>query len=109
MVTFVLLVSGATADSSAAELGARTARQAAWVGRLREQGRLTDGGRIEGSSVRIRLADGGRAVIDVPPDAIGAVRSWLLVEVADLNAAVALAETCPEAAYGDVRVLAIDD
>jgi len=104
----VLLLSGDASDASAGELGRRTGRQTAWVTELRAAGVLAEGGRIEGGSVRVRSAPGRRAVIDVPPDVIGSVRSWLLVEAADLSAAVALAESCPEAAYGDVRVLAVD-
>ena len=33
----------------------------------------------------------------------------LLVDAPDLDTVVALAESCPEAEYGDVRVLQIDD
>jgi len=108
VASFVLLLSGDASEASAGELGRRTERQAAWVTELRAAGCLADGGRIAGRSVRVRVARGRSAVIDVPPDVIGSVRSWLLVEADDLPAAVALAESCPEAVYGDVRVLAVD-
>jgi hypothetical protein len=108
MASFVLLLSGDPRDASAGELGRRTDRQAAWVAGLRAAGVLADGGRIEGRSVRVRAPWGRPAVIDVPADVIGSVRSWLLVEAGDLAAAVALAESCPEAVFGDVRVLAVD-
>lgn len=104
----MLLVSGDATESSAGELGGRTARQAAWVASLRASGVLTEGGRVDGGSLRVR-ARGGGAVVDVPPDAVGSVRSWLLVDAPDLDTVVALAESCPEAEYGDVRVLQIDD
>jgi hypothetical protein len=107
--SYVLLISGDDVDDAgAAELGGRTARQADWVAGLRARGALRDGGRIEGDSVRVRAGEGRPAVIDVPTDALGSVRSWLLVDAADLSAAVSLARTCPEAAHGDVRVLAVD-
>jgi len=108
VASFVLLVSGDATGASAAELGNRTARQAEWVSDLRSAGVLSDGGRVEGGSLRVRRTEGRPAVIDVPADAIGSVRSWLLVEAADLSEAVAVAESCPEAAYGDVRILPVD-
>ena len=96
------------AQASAGELGERTRRQADWVAGLHDAGVLSQGGRIAGGSLRVRNRAGRPAVIDVPADAVGAVRSWLLVEAADLEAAVGLAESCPEAAFGAVRVLPID-
>lgn len=97
------------AQASAGDLGERTRRQANWVAELLDAGVLSQGGRIDGGSVRVRTGDGRPAVIDVPADAVGSLRSWLLVEAADLGAAVALAQSCPEAAHGAVRVLPIDD
>jgi hypothetical protein len=109
MAEFVLLVSGEIpSGASAGDLGGRTARQAEWVDRLRQAGALLDGGRIDGPSVRVRTGAGRPAVIDVPADAVDAVRSWLLVRALDLPSAVALAGSCPEAAFGDVRVLVVD-
>jgi len=106
---FVLLLSGDDAlAASASELGERTARQAEWVSGLRAGGMLRDGGRIDSGAVRVRTGRGVPAVIDVPVDAEGAVRSWLLVDADDLDAAVTLAQTCPEAAHGAVRVLHVD-
>ena len=108
MARFMILVCGDAGDASATELGGRTARQAEWIGKLRSAGVLADGGRIGGDSLRIRSAIDRPAVIDIPPDAIGAARSWLMLEVIDLASAVAIAESCPEAVYGDVRVVPVD-
>lgn len=106
---FVLLVSGDDAlAASASELGERTARQTEWVSGLRAAGVLRDGGRIGTGVVRVRTGHVARAVIDVPIDPVGAVRSWLLVDAVDLDAAVTLAQSCPEAAHGAVRVLHVD-
>ena len=109
MASFVLLLSGGVSDgASPSELGGRTARQAEWVAGLREGGAFCDGGRIDNGAVRVRAPGGRPAVIDVPADVLGAVRSWLLVDTADMEAAVALARTCPEAAFGEIRVLPVD-
>ena len=109
MAAFVLLVSGdIPSGASAGELGGRTARQTEWVDRLRQTGTLLDGGRIKGPSVRVRSSAGRPAVVDIPEDALDSVRSWLLVRAVDLPGAVALARSCPEAAFGDVRVLPVD-
>jgi hypothetical protein len=56
----------------------------------------------------VRTAGGRHAVVDVPVEAAGAVQSWLLVEATDLDAAVSVARTCPEARHGEVRVLLVD-
>jgi hypothetical protein len=109
MAQFVLLVSGDDVfEASASELGRRTTRQAEWVARLRPAGVLRDGGRIDSGAIRVRTRLGGPAVIDVPSDSLGSVRLWLLVDAADLDAAVMLAESCPEVAHGAVRVLPVD-
>ena len=106
---FVLLVVGdGGASASAAELGGRTGRLAGWLTELRDRGILREGGHIDGPAVRVRSADGRPAVIDIPADAGGDVRSWLLIEADGIDAAVGLARSCPEAAHGDVRVLAVD-
>ena len=87
MAQFVFLVSGDDARAaSAAELGERTARQAEWVSGLRSTGVLRDGGRIDVGAIRVRTGGGVPAVIDVPVDALGPVRSWLLVDADDLDA-----------------------
>ena len=108
VATFVVLVSGGAGGASAAELGGRTARQSEWVRRLRDEGAITDGGRIEGNAVRVRAGRGAPVVVDVPRDALGEVRSWLLVHAEDLEEAVTLARSCPEAAYAELRVLPVD-
>ena len=103
----VLLVLGDGGQSaSAAELGQRTGRQAAWVDDLRAAGLLKDGGHVDGPALRVRTAAGRPAVVDVPV-ALG-IHSWLLLAVADMDAAVAAARSCPEAEFGDVRVLPLD-
>jgi hypothetical protein len=108
-VDFVLLLVGdGGADASAAELGGRTGRLATWVAELRQAGVIRRGGHIDGPAVRVRTADGRPAVIDVPVDAAGSVRSWLLIDTPDLEAALTVARSCPEAAHGDVRVLPVD-
>jgi hypothetical protein len=109
MAEFVLLVLGDDAvAASASEPGGRTARQAEWVSGLQAAGMLRDGGRIDSGAVRARTGRGVPAVIDVPVDPDGAVRSWLLVDADDLEAAVTLAQSCPEAAHGAVRGLRVD-
>jgi hypothetical protein len=108
-VDFVLLLATDNgADASAAELGGRTERLAAWVDELRRAGVIRRGGHIDGPAVRVRPGDGRRAVIDVPADAAGAVGSWLLIDRPSLEAALRVARSCPEAPYGDVRVLPVD-
>ena len=104
----LLLVGDDAADASAMEIGGRTGRFADWIVQLRGSGVLRLGGRIEGPAVRVRSSDGRPAVVDVPVDAAGTVRSWLLIDTPDLEAALAVARSCPEAAHGDVRVLPLD-
>jgi hypothetical protein len=107
-VEFVLLLGGDDgAAASAAELGGRTGRLAAWVAELRGSGTVREGGRIDGPALRVRSVDGRISVLDVPP-AAGSVRSWLLIDAASLEAAVELARSCPETAHGEVQVLAVD-
>ena len=106
----VLLVLGDGGRSaSAAELGRRTGRLAAWVHDLRHAGTLKEGGAITGPVLRVRTSQGRPALVDVPADAdSAAVHSWLLLSVADMDAAVAVARSCPEAEFSDVRVLPVD-
>jgi hypothetical protein len=78
------------------------------VSGLRAAGVLRDGGRVASGAVRVRTGRGAPAVIDVPVEPEEAVRSWLLVDADDLDAAVSLAQSCPEAAHGAVRVLRVD-
>jgi hypothetical protein len=107
-VEFVLLLGGDDGSAaSAAELGERTGRLAAWVSELRDSGVVREGGRIEEPALRVRTVDGQISVIDIPRGA-EPVRSWLLIDAASLEAAIAVARTCPETAHGDVRVLAVD-
>jgi hypothetical protein len=106
-VEFVLLLDGdAGRDASAAELGGRTGRLAAWVDRLRSQGIVRSGGHVDGPVLRVSTGDGRLAAVDVAADE--GVRSWLLIDAADLGAALSVARSCPEAAHGEVRVLAVD-
>ena len=105
---FVLLLGGDDGmAASAAELGARTGRLAAWVTELRDSGVVREGGRIDGPALRVRSIEGRISVLDMPAGA-ATVRSWLLIDAGSLEAAVAVARTCPEASHGDVRVLPID-
>lgn len=104
----LLLVGDDASDASAVELGGRTGRLADWIGQLRRAGVIRLGGRIDGPAVRVRSSDGRPALVDVPVDAAGTVRSWLLIDTPDLEAALAVARSCPEAAHGDVRVLPVD-
>jgi hypothetical protein len=107
-VEFVLLLGGDDGTgASAAELGARTGRLAAWVSQLRDSGVVREGGRIDGPALRVRSVEGRVGVLDVPAGT-AAVRSWLLIDAGSLEAAVAVARTCPETAHGEVRVLPID-
>lgn len=108
-VDAVLLVSGDGGRSaSAAELGARTGRLASWVAGLQNAGILREGGHIDGPVLRVRTSDGDTALIDVTADVGGGVHTWLLVSVTDMDAAVSGARSCPEAPFGDIRVLPVD-
>jgi hypothetical protein len=105
---FVLLLGGDDGSAaSAAELGERTGRLAAWVSELRNSGIVREGGRIEEPALRVRTVDGRISVLDIPTGT-EPVRSWLLIDTTSLEAAVAIARTCPETAHGEVRVLAVD-
>ena len=104
-----MLVSGDGGESSsAAELGDRTGRYAGWISDLRASGLLRHGGSIDGPTLRVQRADGRAAMVDIPTDTTSNLRSWLVVDVADVDAAVSLARSCPEARHGDVRVLRLD-
>jgi hypothetical protein len=108
-VDAVLLLSGDGGRSaSASELGARTGRLASWVAGLREEGILREGGHIDGPVLRLRTSQGDRALIDMPADVGGGVHTWLLLSVPDMDAAIRVARSCPEAPFGDVRVLPVD-
>ena len=105
----VLLVAGDRGrTASAGELGSRTGRLAAWVAGLRAAGILREGGHIDGPVLRVRTSAGATAVVDMPADVGETVHTWLLIAVADMDAAVGVARSCPEAPFGDVRVLPVD-
>jgi hypothetical protein len=107
-VEFVLLLGGDDGSAaSAAELGGRTGRLAAWVSELRDSGVVREGGRIEGPAVRVRSVDGRLSVLDVPAGS-EPVLSWLLIDASCLEDALAVARTCPETAHGEIRVLPVD-
>ena len=93
--------------ASASELGRRTGLLAAWVSDLRASGIVLEGGSIDGQALRIRSVDGRMSVLDVPPGS-DHVRSWLLIDALDVEAAVAIARSCPETTHGEVRVLPVD-
>src|ERR1700682_1719157 len=106
---FVLLLVGDNgASSSAAELGSRTGALADWARHQRNAGVVREGGHIDGPVLRVHTVDGQHAVVDVPADAAASVSSWLLVTAGDLDDAVTVARSCPEAAFGDVRILPVD-
>jgi hypothetical protein len=108
-VDAVLLVSGdGGCSASAGQLGARTGRLASWVAGLRDAGILREGGHIAGPVLRLRTSGGDTALIDMPADVGGGVHTWLLVSVPDMDAAVGVARSCPEAPFGDIRVLPLD-
>ncbi len=105
----VLLVSGDGGRSaSAGELGLRTGRLTSWVARLRDAGVLREGGHIDGPVLRLRTSRGDTALIDMPAEVGGRVHTWLLISVPDMDAALRVARSCPEATFGDVRVLPVD-
>jgi hypothetical protein len=107
-VEFVLVLEGDDGhDASAAELGGRTGRLSAWLDRLRAEGVVRTGGHVDGPVLRVRTRDGRMAAVDVAT-ADRSVRSWLLIEARSLDAALAVARSCPEVEHGDVRVLAVD-
>ena len=103
----MLLLDGeAGRDASAAELGGRTGELAAWVAGLRSQGVVRGGGHVDGPVLRVTTGDGRMTAVDVAPDE--GIHSWLLIDTTDLGAALSMARSCPEAAHGEVRVLAVD-
>ncbi len=105
---FVLLLGGDDGTSaSAAELGGRTGRLAAWVSELRDAGVVREGGRIDGPALRVRSVGGQVSLLDMPA-AASPVRSWLLIDAASLDAEIEVARTCPETAHGEIRVLPLD-
>lgn len=107
---FVLLLSApADDDVSASGVGRRAALLVRWVADLRRRGVLVDGGAVEAGAVAVRSSAGGLTVVDVPAEAIARVRSWLLVDADDAEAALAIARDCPEAAHAEVPVLAVGD
>jgi len=108
MRAVLLLAGDGGRSASAGELGGRTGRLAAWVGELRASGTLLEGGHIDGPVLAVRTADGAPAVISLPGAGEGELHAWLLVSVPDMEAAVGIARSCPEARFGDVRVLPVD-
>lgn len=109
-VRFVLLLSAPTEDDvSAPGVGRRAGLLVRWVDDLRRDGMFVDGGAVEAGAVAVRSAGGGLSTVAVPADAIARVRSWLLIDAADTEAALAVARACPEAAHGDVPVLPVDE
>ena len=106
MDAILLLAGDGGRSASAGELGLRTGRLAAWVTGLREAGILREGGSMDGPALRVRTTGGATAVVDVSSGS-GAVQAWLLISVPDMDAAVTVARSCPEATFGDVRVLPV--
>ena len=109
MRVVLLLAGDGGRSSSAAELGGRTGRLAAWVDALRAAGTLLEGGHIEGPTLTVRTTAGAPAVISLRGAGEGDVHAWLLVSVSDVEAAVGIARSCPEARFGDVRLLPVDE
>jgi hypothetical protein len=106
---FLLLVAPerCAQGESAAELGGRTARFVAWVEELRASGALCAGARLASGSGRVvRDRDGARLAAGA---AGAAVASYFVVDVADWDAALALAARCPGAEPGSVDVFRLDD
>jgi hypothetical protein len=104
----LLLVGDGGASASAAELGSRTGALADWVRDQREAGVVREGGHIDGPVLCVHTVNGHHAVVDVPAYAAASVSSWLLIAASDLDDAVTVARSCPEAAFGDVRILPVD-
>lgn len=110
MRAVLLLAGDGGRSASAGELGGRTGRLADWVDQLRASGALVEGGHIDGPVLTVRTTAGAPAVITLPAtDRDGAIHAWLLVSVPDMASAVGVARSCPEAAFGDVRVLPVDE
>ncbi len=63
---------------------------------------------IDGPVLRLRTSRGDTALIDMPAEVGGRVHAWLLISVPDMDAALRVARSCPEATFGDVRVLPVD-
>jgi hypothetical protein len=82
---------------SAEQLGGQTRQLAAWVGWLSHEGVFHRGGPVE-------------LVLDDWPSGGGRddVGSFLLFEASDVEAAMAIARSCPVSNMGVVRLLALD-
>jgi hypothetical protein len=107
---FLLLLApepGAGGNGSAAELGARTARFAAWVDTLRASGALCEGARLDPRAGRLLYGRGGEARVEV--ELAAPLRHFFVVDVRDWEAALALAERCPGAEPGAIDVHRLDE
>jgi len=101
MSEYLLLLSawGAPTDAPSAEqLGGETRKLTDWVTWLAEEGHYRRGGQARTELV----------VTAEPGDSGSDVGSFLLFEAGDVEAAMAIARSCPVSSVGTVRLLALD-
>ncbi|MEM8754903.1 MAG: YciI family protein [Pseudomonadota bacterium] len=99
----------AFADVSDEEMAKNLEVFGAYIGALREAGVFVDTDWLQPSSTgaTITLKDGGRRVQDGPyADTKEQLGGYFVIDVPDLDAALAWAEKCPVAHYGHVEVRA---
>lgn len=109
MPRFVLLLAPeapATGALSVGETGRRTEAFAQWVSALAREGRLVGAARTSAGGVRLSRA--GRRGASWRRARASSVSGCLLIEAADLDAAVETAASCPGVAVGSIEVLETD-
>jgi hypothetical protein len=82
----------------------------AYVGALNEAGAFRSSNRLQPSAqaTTVRLANGKPQVLDGPfADSKEQIGGYFIIDVADLDAALAWAARCPAAAHGTVEVRGI--
>lgn len=99
----------AFADASEEDMRRSLAAFGAYIGALREAGVFvdTDWLRPSATGKTITLKDGARRVQDGPfADTKEQIGGYFVIDVPDIDAALAWAEKCPVARYGHVEVRA---
>jgi hypothetical protein len=89
-----------------------TAAYMAYTEALNKAGALRSSNRLQGSSsaTTVRLADGKPQVLDGPyADSKEQLGGYFIIDVADLDAAIAWAARCPAVGHGVVEVRPIWD
>lgn len=97
-------------DLSAEELQRIIQKYRAWGNSLRESGRLIGSHKLKDDAGRVLRAEGGKPrVLDGPfSETKEIIGGYFMIQAADYQEALQVAESCPHLAYGTIYIREID-